>query len=264
MTKLGELIEYLETVAPLHFQENYDNSGLIYGDKNSEIKSVLISLDLTEAVLEEAIKLDCNVVISHHPIIFRGIKKFQDHYVDRAIVKAIKNDIAVYAIHTNLDSVIENGVNGKICDKIGIIDYQILSPKKALDENNNVGAGMIGRIENPMEEKDFLDHLKKSMELKVVKHTVFLGRKVNKIAVCGGSGSFLLNDALKQKADVFITSDFKYHEFFDADGRIVIIDIGHYESERFTINLLYELISNKFRKFAAHCTKVNTNPVKYY
>ena len=144
MTKLGELIDYLETIAPLHYQESYDNSGLIYGNIDSEVNSVLISLDLSEAVLDEAIALKCNVVISHHPIIFKGIKKFQDNYVDRTIVKAIKNDIAVYAIHTNLDSVIENGVNSKISEVIGLKNWTILNPNLALSSIKNVGSGMIG------------------------------------------------------------------------------------------------------------------------
>jgi dinuclear metal center YbgI/SA1388 family protein len=264
MAKIHELTTYLEEIAPLNLQEGYDNAGLIYGDPDTEITGVLISLDLTEDVLDEAIETGCNIVVSHHPIIFRGIKKFVGHYVDRVIVKAIRHDIAVYAIHTNLDNVIENGVNGKIAEKLGLIQVSALDPKLNLDPSGSIGSGVIGNLEEGMAELDFLDFLKQAMELKVIKHTHLLGKKVHKIAVCGGSGSFLLDPAISKKADVFITSDFKYHEFFDADGKIVIIDIGHYESEQFTINLLYDLISKKFRKFAARCTKVNTNPINYY
>lgn len=264
MAKIHDLTDYLEDIAPLNYQESYDNAGLIYGDPFAEVEGVLISLDLTEEVLEEAISHSCNVVVSHHPIIFRGIKKFSGHYVDRVVAKAIKNDIAIYAIHTNLDNVLDNGVNGKIAEKLSLADVEILDSKLNLDLNGKVGSGVIGALEEEMTFEDFLDHLKSSMGLKVIKHTDKIKDHVSSIAVCGGSGSFLLNAAMRKGADIFITSDFKYHEFFDADGKIVIIDIGHYESEQFTINLLYDLISKKFRKFAARCTKVNTNPVNYY
>lgn len=264
MTKIIEVTNYLEEIAPLHYQESYDNAGLIYGNPDEEVTGILISLDLTEAVLDEAIESACNLVVSHHPIIFRGIKKFTGHYVDRVVAKAIKNDIAIYAIHTNLDNVLDNGVNGKIAEKVGLEDTQILNVKADLNENRRVGSGLFGSLSSKISERDFLDYLKLKMDLKVVKHTDLLGREISKVAVCGGSGSFLLSAALREGADVFITSDFKYHEFFDADGKIVIIDIGHYESEQFTINLLYDLLSKKFRKFAARCTKVDTNPVNYY
>lgn len=264
MTKIKELIDVLEEIAPLQLQESYDNSGLIYGDKNEEISGVLISLDLTEAVIDEAIELGCNLIISHHPIIFRGIKKFYGHFVDRIIVKAIKANITIYAIHTNLDNVLENGVNGKIAELLLLEEPIVLRPKNENDLSGNIGAGVIGYLKSPIAPMDFLDFLKIQMELKVIKHTKLPAQKLEKIAVCGGSGSFLLQAAKAENADVFITSDFKYHEFFEADNDIVIIDIGHYESERFTINLLYELIIKNFSNFAAHCTKVNTNPIKYY
>lgn len=264
MTKIRELTDFLEEIAPLHYQESYDNAGLIFGNPEAEISGVLISLDLTEKVLDEAIALNCNIVVSHHPIIFRGIKKFTGHYVDRVVTKAIKNDIAIYAIHTNLDNVLENGVNEKIAKILALKKVSILSQKLDLDETAKVGSGVVGYLDQEMDAHKFFDLLKEKMELEVIKRTAALGRKVYKIAICGGSGSFLLGEAMKQSADVFITADFKYHEFFDADNKIIIVDIGHYESERFTINLLYGIISNKFRKFAAHCTKVNTNPVKFY
>ena len=263
-SQIGDLIDYLEEIAPLHYQESYDNSGLIYGNRSKVITGVLISLDLTEQVLEEAIEKGCNVVVSHHPIIFSGIKKFSGHYVDRTIEMAIKNDMAIYAIHTNLDNVLDNGVNSKIAEILGLEDIAVLVEKKDLDPNQRVGSGVLGNLNTSMEAGQFLDMLKDKMELKVVKHTALLKNKIRKIAVCGGSGSFLLPAAIACVADVFITADFKYHEFFDADGKIVIIDIGHYESERFTINLLYDLITKKFSNFAAHCTKWDTNPVKYY
>ncbi|WP_235298079.1 Nif3-like dinuclear metal center hexameric protein [Portibacter marinus] len=264
MTKIKEITDFLEEIAPLHYQESYDNAGLIFGDQNAEVTGVLISLDLTEEVLEEAIEINCNLVISHHPIIFRGIKKFTGYYVDRVVAKAIKNDIAIYAIHTNLDNVLDNGVNGKIAEKIGLEDLEVLNANLNLSDDGRVGSGVLGRLAKPLAYHSFMDHLKKSMELQVIKHTELLDGEVKRVAICGGSGSFLLNAAIGADADVFITADFKYHEYFDADRKIVIMDIGHYESERFTINLLHDLLNEKFRKFAPRCTKVNTNPVKFY
>ena len=263
--KIKELTDYLETIAPLHYQEPYDNTGLIVGSYDSEISGALIALDATPAVIKEAAALGANIVIAHHPIIFSGLKKINGKtYIERSVIEAIKNDIAIYAIHTNLDNVYNNGVNGKICEKLGLVDTKILAPKLDQDPDGNIGSGMIGELSDEMSEIKFLDYLKERMELKVVKHTDLLLNKVKKVAVCGGSGGFLLYDAIRAEADVFITADYKYHEYFDANGQLVIIDIGHYESERYTIDLLYELITKKFSNFAAHSTKVDTNPIKYH
>lgn len=337
--KIKELAAYLETIAPTNYQEEYDNAGLIVGDPNAEIKGVLLCLDSTEAIVEEAISKDCNLIIAHHPIVFRGLKKITGkNYVERTIIKAIKNDIAIYAIHTNLDNVYHQGVNAKICQKLGLEYTEILVPKKALKQyaitvpaeqakivrnlmlnaglmevnatnaidytsegseeqvrltavapsgmehriqqalsktdgileintletpSPTLGAGMLGYLHQPMSEMDFLQHLKQTMHAGVVRYTALRGQEVRAVAVCGGSGSFLLGNAIAKSADVFVTADFKYHEFFDADGKIVIADIGHFESEQFTIELLYEIISKKFSNFALHCTERSTNPVSY-
>lgn len=347
--KIYELTNYLETIAPPSYQESYDNSGLIVGDSAAEIKGVLISLDAIEAVVDEAIDLNCNLIVAHHPIVFRGLKRLNGKsYVERVVMKAIKNDIAIYAIHTNLDNVYQNGVNAKIAEKLNLRNTRILSPKQALKKlvalvpggdaeavkqslvqagvesisdfdqnpgldlgdktskehqtgkirlevlfptastktvldvlknetseevlheiiavenlNKNVGSGIIGSLAVPMVEKSFLEFLKKAMNAEVVRHTRFTGKQIREVAVCGGAGGFLLDQAIAQKADIFVTADYKYHEFFDAEGKIIIADIGHFESEQFTIELLYEIITNKFSSFAAHCTKVNTNPVNY-
>ncbi|MEM9918835.1 MAG: Nif3-like dinuclear metal center hexameric protein [Bacteroidota bacterium] len=348
--QIKKLLSYLEEIAPPSLQESYDNAGLIVGDPKVDIEGVLICLDSTEAVIDEAIQLGCNLVIAHHPIVFKGLKRLNGkNYVERTVMKAIKNDIAIYAIHTNLDNVYYKGVNSAIAEQLGLVDTQILAPKgrakklitfvapdqmeplrKALldagagavsgfrdltyaslgvgtrdgsggaqvklevvyaahqerslvsallkahpeahvpydiiaTENKvmEIGSGMIGKLEEPMNEKDFLAHLKSVMGAGCVRYTRLRRRKVRKVAVCGGSGGFLLQTAIARGADIFVTADYKYHEFFDADGRIVIADIGHYESEQFTIQLLHEIISNKFSIFAAHCTKVNTNPVYY-
>ncbi len=330
--KIKELINWLESVAPPAYQESYDNSGLIVGNPEAEIKGVLTSLDATEAIVREAIERGCNVIVAHHPIVFKGLKQLTgQNYVERTIIAAIKNDVAIYAIHTNLDNVLHQGVNGKIAEKIGLKNTAILAPKRELKklsatlpaglaaqaqeavrslglavqadlfagqklevvfhgpaqgailnalrntlgqapvydvvalENKSleVGSGLIGTLAEPMPELEFLQHLKTVMQAGCIRHTRLLGRNVQRVAVCGGAGSFLLGQAIAQQADVFVTGDYKYHEFFDADGRTVIADIGHFESEQYTIDLIYEIISGKFSTFALHCAKTNTNPVLY-
>lgn len=264
--QLKELISFLENIAPPHFQEGYDNSGLIVGHPSLEIKNVLVALDSTEEIVDEAIAKDCNIVVAHHPIVFSGLKKINGfNYIEKTIIKAIKNDIAIYAIHTNLDNVLANGVNGHIADRLGLKDIKVLLPKTELtDESYSVGSGAIGLLPNPMDEDSFLSFLKDKMELSIIRHTRLLNKPIQKVALCGGSGKFLLSSAIAQNADVFISADFKYHEFFDADERILIADIGHYESEKYTIDLLQQLINEKFSTFAARSTEKTTNPINYF
>lgn len=362
--KIAEIISVLEELAPVSLQESYDNSGLICGDRENECSGVLISLDCIEATVDEAIRKNCNMVVSHHPLVFSGMKTFTGKsYVERTLIKAIKNDIALYAIHTNLDNVMV-GVNKELGDRIGLSDLKILQPipgrirrlitfcpeshsddvrdamfeagggtignydecsfntmgtgtfrpkegadpyageigkqqfekevkieiiypdyiesriVKALKDthpyevvaydilklenaNDYTGAGMIGELEEEMDEVVFLNDIKQKLGLQVIRHTELTGRKIKRVAICGGSGSFLLKKAISAGADVFVTGDFKYHQFFDAEGKIVIADIGHFESERFTVNLLERVISNKFRKFAVLISDNLNNPVKY-
>lgn len=363
--KLSLFIQFLESVAPPAYQEDYDNSGLIIGEGSDEITAALVSLDCTEKIVEEAIASGCNLIISHHPIVFKGLKRFNNKtYVERVVQKAIKHKIALYAIHTNLDHV-PTGVNGMICQKIGLENPVILSPKKgtlkklitfcpiansehvrdalfsagagnignyseasfnsngmgtfkpgdnthpyvgvsgnlhredetkievifsahneraillalleahpyeevaydvlSLDNfDNNVGAGMIGRLPMEMDERDFLQHLKNVMECQVIRYTALRGKKISRVAVCGGAGSFLLSQAIASGADIFVTADFKYHEFFDAEEKIVIADIGHFETEQFTSDLLVKIISEKFSNFAVRKTEQSTNPINYF
>lgn len=263
--KLYEITDYLEEIAPLHLQESYDNSGLIVGERDKDITAALISLDTTEAIVDEAIARGCNLVISHHPIVFSGLKRFNKaNYVERTIMKAIKHDIALYAIHTNLDNVHQNGVNQMICDKLGLVNGRILAPNKNMEHKNHaVGAGMIAELPSEMEPIAFLEYLKDKMSVSVVKHTKVLTSKIKTVAVCGGSGSFLLDHAVSAGAQVFVTSDYKYHQFFDANDQIIIADIGHYESEQYTKDLILQLIKQKFRNFASHLTGLSTNPVQY-
>jgi dinuclear metal center YbgI/SA1388 family protein len=363
--KIQEITSFLESVAPPLLQESYDNAGLLTGSSQWECTGVICSLDATEEVIREAIAKNCNLVVAHHPIIFGGLKKITGrNYVERTIITAIKNDIAIYAIHTNLDNVL-HGVNAAIADKIGLVNREILQPKSdtlkklytfvplehadkvrsaifaagaghisnysecsfntrgqgtfkagkgsnpftgkigeqhteeeikmemifpawlqnqvvaalkaahpyeevaydlvALDNQNQAtGSGLLGELAEPMAETAVLALLKEKFGLSVIRHTPLLGKKVKKIALCGGAGSFLSGAALVAGADMFITGDVKYHEFFDANGRMVIADIGHFESEQFTIDLLFDLLSQKFLTFAVQKTGVKTNPVHYF
>lgn len=364
MNTIKNIIDFLEQLAPPQYQESYDNSGLLTGNASWPLTKVLVTLDCTEAVVDEAIEKGCNLVVAHHPIIFGGLKKITGkNYVERTVIKAIKNDIAIYAIHTNLDNMI-HGVNARICEKLGLTNTRILSAKSNLlkkltvyvpeqhlqpvqqamfnagagrignysecsfyapgmgtfkgndqseafvgeknkqhteqeyklevlaaddklwavigamkeahpyeevaydispvmNTNPEIGSGMIGDLGQPMESKQFLDYLKKQMNLEVIRYTAF-DKTVKKIAVCGGSGSFLLKQAILAGADAYVTADFKYHEFFDAENRLMIADIGHYESEIFTINLLADEILKKFPTFAVILSSINTNPINYY
>ena len=363
--KIAEIIDVLEKIAPPVLQEEYDNAGLITGNTSWECSGALCTLDATEAVIEEAKARSCNLVVAHHPIIFKGLKKITGkNYVEQTIINAIKNDIAIYAIHTNLDNIIE-GVNNKIADKLNLQNRRILFPKENMlmklytfapaeyaekvrnalfyagagsignysecsfnaegkgtfkagentnpfvgkqnvrhEENetkievifpfymknpvvaalnnahpyeevaydtvmlsndfNATGSGLLGELENEMHEDEFLVLLKDSFGLEVIRHTELLKKPVKKIAVCGGAGSFLIDRALAAHAGFYITADVKYHEFFDAGGKMVIADIGHWESEQFTIELLLEVLQAKFPNFAVLKTKTTTNPVHYF
>lgn len=362
--KAAEVIDFLEQLAPPSLQESYDNAGLLVGDKNTEITGILVSLDCTEDVVEDAISQNCNLIVSHHPIVFSGLKRLNGkNYIERTVIKAIKNDVLIYAIHTNLDNVID-GVNAKIAERLGLKNTRILHRKSGLlkkvvtfcptehvetvrnamfdagagsignydncsfnvdgngtfrgNENTKpfvgkkgethqekevrietivskfmlnkvlqaiksshpyeevafdvyplenswkeVGSGMVGELEYEVDALEFLKSLKTSMKTDSVRYTLPHKQMVKRIAICGGSGSFLLNKAISSRADVFITGDFKYHQFFDADDRIIIADIGHYESEQFTIELLSDKLAEKFPTFAPRLTRVKTNPINY-
>lgn len=264
-TLASELFQYLETIAPLHLQEKYDNSGLQVGSSHQQIKGVMVCLDCTEGVMDEAIRTGCNVIISHHPTVFYGLKQLSGaNLTERLVMKAIKEDLILYSIHTNLDNVLEHGVNQRIARQLGLEIERVLRSLPGVTETNPNGAGIIGSYSIPKTESEFLGQLKEKMKTNVIRHSALLGKPVKRVAICGGSGSFLLEDALKAGAEIFLTADYKYHGFFDADGKIIICDIGHYESEQYTINVLQELISRKFSTFAAHCTKINTNPIHYF
>ncbi|MEO0788508.1 MAG: Nif3-like dinuclear metal center hexameric protein [Bacteroidota bacterium] len=261
MASIKNITDYLEAIAPLHLQEGYDNAGLIVGNPDTEVRGVLTSLDCLEATVAEAVARDCNLIVAHHPIVFRGLKRLNGaNYVERTVIEAIKRDVAIYAIHTNLDNVFE-GVNKRIAETLDLRKYKILQPK---GEDPNIGSGMIGELPHEMAASEFLAYLSERMQTEVVRHTAPLEGPISRVAVCGGSGGFTLGAAKRAGAQVLVTADYKYHEFFDADGQIMICDIGHYESEQFTTQLLAEILRNKFSTFAVLCTERNTNPVRYY
>ena len=277
MLRIHEIVSAFEAVAPLALQESYDNSGLIVGEMGAQVSKALLCLDSTEAVVDEAIAKGCDLIIAHHPIVFGGLKRFTGgDYVQRAVIKAIRHNIAIYACHTNLDNVLREGVNERIAQQLGFEAERILRPVAAdfgsfvgiggLDDSDvfrTAGAGVLCNLQKPMNVLDFLQHLKAKIGVEVVKYTKCDVEMVSKVAICGGAGSFLIGDALRAGADAFITSDVKYHEFFDAEEKMLLCDIGHYESEKYTIDLFSNILSAKFPKFATIFAGTITNPIDY-
>ncbi len=365
MMQIKEITGYLESLAPLTFQESYDNSGLQVGDPGMEITGILIALDVTEGVLHEADDLGFNLIISHHPVIFGGLNSVTGKSLAEKIVRlAIKKEIAIYSGHTNFDA-IAGGVNSALANRLGLVNQQILDPMRdqlkkivvfvphqqrdlvrqamfdagaghigaydrcsfnlegtgtfrgsegsdpyvgtpgtmhqepetrietivpahlagrvvdamirahpyeevaydiySLDNRyDRGGMGMAGELEVSLDEEVFMGFLKDRLGTGVIRHSALLGKPVKKIALCGGTGSFLISRAKAVGADVFITGDLKYHQFFEADGRIVLMDVGHFESEQFTRDLFYDLLMKKFPKFAVRLSETDTNPIKYF
>ncbi len=359
-----DCISILENFAPLQYQESYDNAGLLVGNRNDTITKALITIDVTPAVVQEAIDCKADIIIAHHPLIFKPLKRLTDSSdVETCVGLAIKHSIAIYACHTNLDAMI-HGVNAKICEKIGLQHCKIMVPRQNqltklvtfvpnayiekvqeaifsagagsignydkcsffaqgtgtfraneqanpfVGEKNELhnepetrietifpnektnevlsalfanhpyeevaydlypvrntyplaGDGMIGEFLQPMETMEFLKFIKQSFHCGSIKYTASDKKTISKVAVCGGSGSFLIQDALRQKADIFITADVKYHDFFLANNSLILADIGHYESEQYTKELFYELLNKNFYNFAIQISKVNTNPINY-
>jgi len=264
--QIGQITDALENWAPLSFQEEYDNCGLLAGSPNTICTGVLCSLDCTEAVIDEAIEKGCNLIVSHHPIIFKGIKQFNENsYVARTVFKAIQHNIALYAIHTNLDNILE-GVNKTIADQLHLENRRILAPKPGFKDQNGkeIGSGLIGELPQQIDEPAFLKILKEKFDLSVLKHTKFTGKPLKTIALCGGSGSFLIEAAKSHKADCYITSDLKYHDYFEADGRLLLVDIGHGESEQWVSALIIAHLTAKFPTFAVLQSLVCTQPITYF
>jgi dinuclear metal center YbgI/SA1388 family protein len=259
--KIKEILSHLESFAPPGYQEDYDNSGLIAGNPEAECTGVLLSLDCTEDIIQEATDNRCNLVVSHHPLIFRALRSIlSENSQGKTLVAAIKNDITIYAIHTNLDN-IPAGVNATMADVIGLIKREILFPRAG---DPGIGSGMIGNLKEPVPENEILKLIRKGFGIPVIRHSALTGQLISRVALCGGAGSFLISRALQQGAGFFISADIRYHEFFGGEGKMVIADIGHYESEQFTIDLLYKVILEKFPNFAVLKSGKITNPVNYY
>ncbi|MCL4105550.1 UNVERIFIED_CONTAM: hypothetical protein GTU68_057425 [Idotea baltica] len=259
--KFKDIARTLAAWAPPSLAESYDNVGLIVGLPNTECTGILINLDVTEALLDEAIAKGANLILTHHPIWFGARKRLNgEDYVSRIIIKAIKNDIGLLACHTNLDNV-QDGVNRRIGEVMGANKMQILSPKGKMKE---VGSGMIGYLPAPMAKRDFLQHVKDKFRCGGIRYADFPGETIHKVAWCGGAGSFLIGHALRAGADAFVTGDITYHKYFDNENRLLLMDIGHYESEQYTSQLLHHYISEKFVSFAVHLSEIETNPVNYF
>jgi len=251
--------DYLEEIAPLNQAEDFDNVGLLIGNETTKVKGILVTLDTLEETVDEAIKKNCNLIVSFHPIIFSGLKKINGNsYVEKVVMKAIQNNIAIYATHTALDNS-KIGVSAKMCEVLGLSNYSILLPK----DDGATGMGMIGNLPKPMQEEDFLKFTKKTFKTNGIRYSNKTGKLVRKVAVLGGSGSFAITDAIHKKADVYISADFKYHDFFKAEDKILLIDVGHYESEQFTKNLLVDYLTKKFTSFAIILSEKSTNPIYY-
>ena len=259
--KIQKVIDAIELWTPTNQSEEFDNVGLIIGNSDNDITGVIVSLDTTEKIIDEAIEKNCNLIVSFHPIIFKGLKKLTSNsYVEKTTIKAIENKVSIYSIHTSLDNHAE-GVNYVISKKLGLINTKILIPK---ENNKSIGMGRIGELEKSLNENEFIIYLKDKMKTNLIRHSRFIGKKIKKIAVLGGSGAFGIDKAISQNADAYVTADLKYHNFFEANNKIVLFDIGHFESEQFTKNLIHDYLSKKFPSFAIVLATTNTNPVNYF
>ena len=257
-----DILNCIIEVAPLHWQESYDNAGLQVGDLNAETHKALIALDVTEDLVDEAIEKCCDLIVSHHPLIFRGLKHLTpETYIERVITKAIKHDIAIISMHTNLDNSYL-GVSRVLADCLGLRNLHLLQPSAA--EPDLCGAGMVGEFEKPMEETEFLSLVADVIGSPCLKHSGLTGRRISKVALCGGSGSPFMADAFRCGADAYLTADIKYHDFFVPEGRLLLVDGGHFETEQFTKVLISELIRKKFPTFAAEIAETNTNAIHYF
>lgn len=258
---IKEIISLIEDYAPLKLQASFDNSGLLCGNPERELTSILLCIDVTEEVIKEAIDKGHNLIISHHPLIFSGLKHITPAtYVERCVIDAIRHDITIYAAHTNMD-VVSNGVSGRMADKLDLYHRQILQPEG--DPMDGNGFGIIGELQQPVESMAFLQQIKEIFRCDRLRYTTPHTPFMQRVAVCGGAGASFFKQALAGQADIYISGDFKYHDFFLTENRIMIADIGHYESEQFTKEIFYEILTKKISKFAVQFSEINTNPIKY-
>jgi dinuclear metal center YbgI/SA1388 family protein len=258
-----EVCACIEEFAPLALQEAWDNCGLLVGASEQAVDKALLTIDVTEAVVAEAIDLKAQMIISHHPVILSGVKQLTGaNDAQRAVMLAVKHDIALYAAHTNMD-LVQGGVSYRMAQKLGLRAVQALAPRTGLGQQLATGLGVVGILPAPVGEQNFLQALKDIFHAPAIRHTRLRGKEISKVALCGGSGSSLLEDAVRSQADVFVTADFKYHQFADADNHLLVADLGHFESEQFTKEIFHEILIKKFPTFAAHFSQVKTNPINY-
>jgi dinuclear metal center YbgI/SA1388 family protein len=263
--KIKQVLSALEQFAPLPLQESWDNAGLQVGLTEAEVSGALLCLDVNEQVIDEAIRKGCNLVVSHHPLLFRGLKQIGDsHYVQRCVIKAIKNDIVVVSMHTNMDNA-KMGVNWKIAEKMGLEDVRFLSPLTSNPSPLMVeaGSGVIGILPEAMAADDFILMVKKQFGVECAMCNELLRKPIRKVAICGGAGDFLLDDAVAQGADAFITGEMHYHVFFDYEQKIQICVIGHYQSEQYTSEIFRDIIQKECQGVRTEIAETNTNPILY-
>ncbi len=260
--KIKQVLNALERFAPLPLQEDYDNAGLQVGLTETEVSGVLLCLDVTEDVVGEAVSLGCNMIVSHHPLIFHRLASITDvNYVQRTVRKAIKNDIAIVSMHTNIDNA-SGGVNFKIAEKMDLHGVEFLGPVRTV-EGVNGASGVVGMLEKPLSADDFIVMLKRVFDVQCVQANQLLRRKISRVALCGGAGSFMLDAAVKAGADAFVTGEMHYHEYFGHEQELQICVIGHYQSEQYTNELFRSIIEEDCPGVKCYLTKTNTNPIIY-
>ena len=255
---LQDIINIIESVAPLSYQEDWDNSGLQVGDRNAEVNAALLTIDVTKSVVDEAIALGCDLIVSHHPLLFRGLKQITGSTPqERCVLKAIQHNIAIYSAHTSMDSWM-HGVSGKMAEKLGVQDYHIL-----VESQDNVGLGVIGQLSEPMSMQAFMAHVAKVFDIEGagLRYVHGKGEQVQKIAICGGAGADLVNEAIAQGADVYVSADFKYHEMQAVAGQIAVVDMDHWVSEHYTREIFEQLLSPYIHTRVAQTDK---SPVQYW
>ena len=257
--KVKEIISVIESFAPLSIQESWDNSGLCVGSPEDEVTSVLMGLDCTPQLVDEAVACGADMIITHHPLIFSGLKKITpDNQVGEAVIKAIKAGIAIYAAHTSADKVIA-GVSGAMAARLGLKDVHILD-----EDGEGTGLGVVGNLPEPLSAAEMTALVKERFGLKVLKSSRPFDGTISRVAMCGGSGGSLIGEARKSGAQLYISGDISYHNFFTEDG-FMIMDIGHYESEIEIVDILFSLIKKNFPTFAVRITQnINSNPIYYF
>ena len=258
--KAKQVFDALEQYAPLPLQDGFDNAGLQIGlTEEQEVTGALLCLDVTEAIIDEAERMGCNLIVAHHPLLFRGLKQITGQsYVERCVIKAIRKGIGIYAAHTNLDNA-EGGVNYRIAEKIGLEKLSFLDTKPGM----SAGAGVMGELPVAEDEREFLERLKELFGVQCLRHNRLCGRKIHRVALCGGAGGFLLSQAIAQGADAFLTGEMRYHDYFGHEGELLIAEMGHYESEQYTIDLLAEVLERRSPGLRIIKTSLNTNPINY-